>query len=105
MSLRKAIGEAVQGHEVPAPLLEAAFAEIVGGDASEAEIAGLLVALRTKGETVGEIVAAARALRAHALGSHAGRARAYAQDVIGTSLSSTRRLRSRPAGVSLSATG
>ena len=66
MSLRKAIGEAVQGHEVPAPLLEAAFDEIVGGDASEAEIAGLLVALRTKGETVGEIVAAARALRAHA---------------------------------------
>jgi len=66
MSLRKAIAEAVQGHEVPAPLLEAAFGEIVAGDASEAEIAGLLVALRTKGETVGEIVAAARALRAHA---------------------------------------
>jgi anthranilate phosphoribosyltransferase len=66
VSLRKAIGEAVQGHEVPAPVLEAAFDEIVGGGASEAEIAALLVALRTKGETVGEIVAAARALRAHA---------------------------------------
>jgi anthranilate phosphoribosyltransferase len=66
VSLRKAIAEAVQGHEVPAPLLEAAFDEIVGGEAPEAQIAGLLVALRTKGETVGEIVAAARALRAHA---------------------------------------
>jgi anthranilate phosphoribosyltransferase len=66
MSLRKALGEAVQGHEVPAPLLAAAFDEIMAGGASEAAIAGLLVALRTKGETVGEIVAAARALRAHA---------------------------------------
>jgi len=66
VSLRKAMAEAVQGHEVPAPLLEAAFEEIVAGGASEAQIAGLLVALRTKGETVGEIVAAARALRAHA---------------------------------------
>ncbi len=66
MSLRKAIDEAVQGHEVPAPVLEAAFGEIMSGEAPEAAIAGLLVALRTKGETVGEIVAAARALRAHA---------------------------------------
>jgi len=66
MSLRKATIEAMAGHEVPAPVLEAAFAEIMEGGASEAAIAGLLVALRTKGETVGEIVAAARALRAHA---------------------------------------
>jgi len=66
MSLRKAIHEAVAGHEVPAPLLEAAFGEIMAGEAGEAQIAALLVALRTKGETVGEIVAAARALRAHA---------------------------------------
>lgn len=66
MSLRKAIAEAVAGHEVPAPLLSAAFDEIMAGQADDARIAALLVALRTKGETVGEIVAAARALRAHA---------------------------------------
>lgn len=66
MSLRKAIQEAVAGHAVPAPILEAAFGEIMAGEAGEAAIAALLVALRTKGETTDEIVAAARALRAHA---------------------------------------
>jgi anthranilate phosphoribosyltransferase len=64
MSLRAAIDVAVRGEEVPGPLLESAFGEIMGGEAPEAAIAGLLVALRTKGETVAEIVAAARALRA-----------------------------------------
>jgi len=66
MSLRKAIAEAVQGHEVPSAVLEAAFGEIMDGEAEPAAVAGLLAALRTKGETVGEIVAAARALRARA---------------------------------------
>jgi len=66
MSLRAAIDVAARGEEVPGPLLESAFGEIVHGEASEVAIAGLLVALRTKGETVGEIVATARALRASA---------------------------------------
>jgi anthranilate phosphoribosyltransferase len=67
MSLRAAIERAVRGQEVPADLLEGAFAEIMSGDAPEAAIAGLLVALRTKGETVAELVAVARALRAAAV--------------------------------------
>ena len=66
MSLRAALEAAVEGREVPAPLLEAAFAEIMDGRADAIPCAGLLVALRTKGETVGEIVAAARAVRARA---------------------------------------
>jgi anthranilate phosphoribosyltransferase len=64
VSLREAIERAMSGAEVPSPLLEAAFREIAAGGASEVQIAALLVALRTKGETPGEIVAAARALRA-----------------------------------------
>jgi len=67
MSLREAVETAVTGREVPAALLEGAFDEIMRGAASDVLIAALLVALHTKGETVGEIVAAARSLRAHAV--------------------------------------
>jgi anthranilate phosphoribosyltransferase len=66
LSLARAIAAAVHGEEVPAALLEAAFSEILRGTASPVAVAALLVALRTKGETVGEIAAAARVLRAHA---------------------------------------
>lgn len=67
MSLREAVKTAVAGREIPAQLLENAFDEIMSGAASDVLITALLVALRTKGETVGEIVAAARSLRAHAV--------------------------------------
>ncbi|MDH3519469.1 MAG: anthranilate phosphoribosyltransferase [Myxococcales bacterium] len=66
MSVRSAIELAVRGAEIPGPALESAFGEIMEGKASDALIAGLLVALRAKGETIGEIVAVARALRATA---------------------------------------
>jgi anthranilate phosphoribosyltransferase len=65
-AIHEAIRTAVEGREVPAELLEASFDAIMEGEATHAQIAALLVALRSKGETVGEIVAAARALRAHA---------------------------------------
>ncbi len=66
MSLQSAIATASSGAQVPADVLEAAFGEIVDGKASPVQIAALLIALRTKGESVEEIVAAARALRARA---------------------------------------
>jgi len=64
MSVREAIAEAAAGREVAAAILESAFGEIMAGEATPAQIAALLVALRMKGETVSEIVATARALRA-----------------------------------------
>ncbi len=67
MSVAEAIATASAGHEVPADRLEAAFGAIMAGEATPAQIAGLLIALRTKGETVAEIVAVARALRAAAV--------------------------------------
>lgn len=67
MSLREALDLAVGGREVTAALLEAAFGEMMDGRASPVVAGALLVALRTKGETVGEIAAAARALRARAV--------------------------------------
>jgi anthranilate phosphoribosyltransferase len=65
-ALRAALEHAVRREPVPGPVLEAAFGEIMDGKASAVATAGLLVALRTRGETVEEIVAAARALRARA---------------------------------------
>ncbi len=66
MSLREAIECALDGNEVPAELLESAFGTIMDGEAGEAQIAALLVALRGKGETTGEIASLARVLRARA---------------------------------------
>ena len=67
MSVLEAVAQAVRGEELPAALLESAFAEITAGEAGPVPIAALLVALRTKGESVEEIVGAARALRAAAV--------------------------------------
>ena len=64
MSLREAVARCVEGEEVPAAVLQAAFAEIMEGQATPAQTAALLVGLRRMGETVAEIVAGARALRA-----------------------------------------
>jgi anthranilate phosphoribosyltransferase len=82
MSLQEAIETAVRGDEVPPQVLESAFGEIVEGKASAVGIAALLVAMRTKGETVSEIVAATRALRAHAVTARCGDSRTV--DTCGT---------------------
>ena len=82
MSVREAIARVTEGKEVPGAMLEAAFAEIMAGEATPAQIAGLLVGLRMKGETVAEIVAAARALRAAAETVSAGNPRTV--DTCGT---------------------
>jgi len=66
VSLAAALAEAVEGREVPGPLLEAAFGEIADGEASAVQVAALLTALRTRGETPREMAAVARALRARA---------------------------------------
>jgi anthranilate phosphoribosyltransferase len=47
--------------------------EIMAGDASEAQIAAFLIALRTKGETVEEIAGLAQTMRALAAPVHSGR--------------------------------
>jgi anthranilate phosphoribosyltransferase len=66
VSLARAIALAVERREVASDVLEAAFGEIASGRATPVQIAALLVALRTKGETASEIAAVARVLRQHA---------------------------------------
>ena len=67
MSVKEALVTAISGRDVESEVLEGAFSDIMAGDATPAQMAALLVALRMKGESVDEIVAAARALRAAAV--------------------------------------
>ena len=46
---------------------EAAFGMIMAGEATPAQIAGLLMAMRVRGETVAEMTGAVRAMRARML--------------------------------------
>src|SRR5438874_11977694 len=62
----------------------AVMAEILRGEATDAQIAGLLVALNMKGESVEEIVGFAEAMRAAASPMESLRAEAGALDVSGT---------------------
>ncbi len=60
---------------------ELAFETLFNGAATPSQIGGLLMALRTRGETVEEITAAARVMRAKC---HAVRAPKGAMDIVGT---------------------
>lgn len=64
--LTAAIDALTSGRDLTADATAAVLAEIMAGDASEVETAAVLVALRTKGETVAEIVGLARTMRAFA---------------------------------------
>jgi anthranilate phosphoribosyltransferase len=64
--VQAAIADLVEGRTLAPERLGAAFGEVMDGAATPATIGGLLVGLRMKGETVGEIVAVAKALRARA---------------------------------------
>jgi anthranilate phosphoribosyltransferase len=57
----------LRGESLTEAEAQAVIGHVMDGDASEAQIAGLLVALRMKGESVDEIVGAARAMRTHAI--------------------------------------
>src|SRR3989442_849468 len=65
--LREAIARVVDGHDLSEIEMSACVEEILSGAASAALVAGLLVALRMKGEAVAELTGAARVLRAHAV--------------------------------------
>ena len=72
----------IRGEDLTAEQAHAAFSQIMDGALSEAQVAGLLVALAAKGETVEEIVGAARAMRAHAVKIDTGGAEVI--DIVGT---------------------
>lgn len=62
----RALKTLVEGQDLDAGQAEALVLEIMNGEVSAVQLAALLVAWRMKGETIAEIVGAARALRARA---------------------------------------
>lgn len=61
--LTRAIRQLASGHSLNAEETAAAFGAIMRGEASAAQVAAILVALRVKGETVEEVAGGATALR------------------------------------------
>jgi anthranilate phosphoribosyltransferase len=66
MTLSDALERLAAGSHLDAVEAEAVMEEILAGHATDAQIAGCLVALRMKGETVPELVGFARAMRKNA---------------------------------------
>jgi anthranilate phosphoribosyltransferase len=67
MDLRTALGRLVNGQHLSETEMEGVMLDVMSGESTPAQIGAFLVALRMKGEQVGEIVGAARAMRRHAL--------------------------------------
>jgi anthranilate phosphoribosyltransferase len=68
MNIKEALARAIDRKNLTADEMAEVVGEIMDGQATQAQIGGLLVALRMKGETVDEIVGAARAMRARMVG-------------------------------------
>jgi anthranilate phosphoribosyltransferase len=64
--LTRAIDTLATGQDLSVDETAAVLSEIMAGNASEVQIAGFLIALRTKGETVEELAGLARTMRAMA---------------------------------------
>jgi anthranilate phosphoribosyltransferase len=70
--LTEAVDRAAAGHDLDARQAAEVLNEIIEGNASEAQAAAFLIALRTKGETVAEIVGLASVLRERSVKVRAG---------------------------------
>ncbi len=81
MSLKPILGRLANADRLSEAEAEEAFGIIMGGEATPAQIAGLLMAMRVRGETVAEMTGAVRAMRARMLAIDAP---ADAMDIVGT---------------------
>lgn len=83
MELREAIGRCIDRQDLTAEDMAGVMRTIMTGGATPAQIAGFLVALRMKGETVPEIAAAAAVMRELATGVDIA-GLDYPVDIVGT---------------------
>ena len=79
--LKAFLAKLAEGGTLSADEAEEAFSVLMSGDATPAQIGGLLMALRVRGETVDEITGAVRVMRARALHVQAPKG---AIDIVGT---------------------
>jgi anthranilate phosphoribosyltransferase len=75
-ALTDAIDRLASGSDLSADEAAAVLQEVMAGEASETQAAAFLIALRTKGETVDELIGLARTMRSLARGVSVGGARA-----------------------------
>jgi anthranilate phosphoribosyltransferase len=67
MLIQRAIDDLLRGRSLARTRTREVMAEIMAGEATPAQIAGFVVALRAKGETADEIAGCAEAMREHAI--------------------------------------
>jgi len=67
VKVQDALARLLEGHDLSRDEARAVMNEVMDGAATPAQIGGLLVALRIKGETADEIAGCAEAMRAHVL--------------------------------------
>jgi len=65
--IQQALARLLDGHDLSREQAHDVMGSIMSGEASPAQIAGFLIALRVKGETADEIAGCAEAMREHAL--------------------------------------
>ncbi len=82
MSISEALRLLVEGRDLTEQQAAAAMDAVMSGEATPAQVAGFLIALRMKGETVAEITGCARTMRAHAVRIRPRRAPLV--DIVGT---------------------
>ncbi|HEY8611855.1 MAG TPA: anthranilate phosphoribosyltransferase [Roseomonas sp.] len=68
MSLKPVLARLAAGERLAESEAESAFDTVMAGEATPAQIAGMLMAMRVRGETVAELTGAVRAMRARMIG-------------------------------------
>ena len=82
MSINEALTAVVEGRNLDVETMRRTMHEIMSGNATSAQIAGFLVALRIKGETIDEITGAVQVMRELATGVDVSGE--YLVDIVGT---------------------
>lgn len=82
MNIKQAIAQVVEGHDLRREQMYDVFLQLMSGETSDAQIGAFLVALRIKGESIGEITGAVEVMRE--LVSGVDVTGEYLVDIVGT---------------------